>query len=217
MIPFLIISNLTLLTGIVISVVFYKKLHPPWLKLLAWFLLITLSISFAGILYSHYTKMSNHFIFNFYILIQFLFYFYLFYKTFEQRNLKLLTQLMAILFVIFYCYNIFFNPGFFVFAAAGNTAGSICIIICCLLYFVSLFQSELNLNFFRIPMFWIATGLLFYFVGNFVYLSLVGYIIRHNLDSGGTIYLYSMATLNFLLYGLLTVGFLSNQLWKNGM
>lgn len=207
---------ITLFVSIGVSIFFYKRLQPKWLRLFTWFLIFTLLIQLTGIAYSFYTKKSNHFIFNFYILIQFLFYFFLFYKTFEKQNLKIIIQLMAVLFVTYYFYNLFFGTGFFIFSTAGNTLGSILIIICCLLYFVSLFKSELILNYFRIPMFWIATGLLFYFVGNFIYLSLMGYIVKHNLDTAGNFYVL-LVTLNFLLYGLFTSGFLSNQLWKNGM
>ena len=211
-----IIAYITLIVSVGTGIFFYKKLQPKWLRLVTWFLLFTLLTELTGIAFIFYTKKSNHFIFNFYILIQFLFYFYFFYKTFEQRNLKSLTQLMAVIFVIYYLYNIFWGTGFFIFSAASNSIGSIFIIICCLLYFVSLFQSELNLNYFRIPMFWMATGLLFYFTGNFIYLSLMGYIEKHNLDTSGNFYMYIMVTLNFLLYGLFTSGLLSNQLWKNG-
>ena len=213
---YFIIGYITLLFSIGAGIFFYKKLHPSWLRLFTWFLIFTLLTQLTGFSYSFYTKKSNHFIFNFYILIQFLFYFYLFYKTFEKQNLKFLTRLMAIVFLAFYIYNILFGTGFFIFSSASNTVGSICIIICCLMYFVSLFQSELNLNYFRIPMFWIATGLLFYFTGNFIYLSLMGYIEKHNLDISGNFYMYIMVTLNLLLYGLFTSGLLSNQLWKNG-
>lgn len=207
---------LALLTSIVVGVFFYKRLNPCFLKFFVWFLVITLLVQLSAQAYSQVTKKSNHFIFNCYIFIQFIFYLFVFYKTFEKRKLKLLTMVMAAMFVVFYLYQTVFEIGIFTFVAESNTLGSILVIVCCLLYFVSLFQAEEVVNYFRIPMFWIATGLLFYFVGNFLYLGLVNYIVQHRLDSSGNIYLYFIVVLNLILYGLFTAALLSNQLWKNG-
>lgn len=210
----LLIGCVFILISLIISIIFYKKLEPKWLRLFTWFLLFTIVTQVAGFVYSASFKKSNHFIFNIYILIQFIFYFGIFYKTFESKNLKLTTLIISFAFVIYYWLNIIFKTGFYIFNSAGNSLGSILTILCCLLYFVSLFTSEVVVNYFRISMFWIATGLLFFFVGNLIYLSLMGYIVKYNLDSGGNIYRYIMVTLNLLMYGLFSLGFISNQLWK---
>jgi len=208
------IGYTTLLISIAAGIYYYNKLSPRWLRLFPWFLVLSLLFELFAMAYSTYTKKSNHFIINIYTFIQFIFYLFIFYKTFERKLFKFITAWMAIIFTGYFFYNMIFGIGFFIFSAASNTFGSICVIFCCLLYFYLLFQSELNLNFFRIPMFWIATGLLFYFVGNFIYFSLVNYIIKENLDTSGKIYLFIMTILNLILYGLITAGFLSNQLWK---
>ena len=210
----LVIGCTFILVCLIISILSYKKLEPAWLRLFTWFLLFTILTQVTGFVYSFYTKKSNHFIFNIYILVQFIFYFVIFYKTFQSKNLKLITLIIGIVFITYYWFNIIFKTGFYVFNSAGNSLGSILTILCCLLYFVSLFTSEAVVNYFRIPMFWIATGLMFFFAGNFIYLSLMGYIVKHNLDSGGNIFRYIMVTLNLLMYGLFSLGFISNQLWK---
>jgi hypothetical protein len=210
----LITGCVLILICLIISVSFYKKLEPKWLRVFTWFMLFTILTQVAGFVYSWYTKKSNHFIFNIYILVQFIFYFGVFFKTFQSKKLKLTTLLIGIIFLIYYWFNIIFKTGFYVFNSAGNSLGSILTILCCLLYFVSLFTSEAVVNYFRISMFWIATGLLFFFVGNFIYLSLIEYIVNHNLDARGNFYRYIMVTLNLLMYGLFSLGFISNQLWK---
>src|SRR5664279_4339666 len=147
-----------ILICLVISILFYRELEPKWLRLFTWFLLFTILTQVTGFLYSYYSKRSNHFIFNIYILVQFIFYFGIFYKTFQSKNLKLTTLIISLAFVIYY----WFNINFYVFNSAGYSLGSILTIFCCLLYFVSLFTSEAVVNYFRISMFWIATGLLFF-------------------------------------------------------
>ena len=210
----LIIACITLSISIIMSFRYYKKLQPRWLQSFAWFLLFILIIQFVAYFYSHYTKKSNHFIMNTITAVEFLFYFFIFFKSFDKKLLKQLALIMAIVFILIFLYHIFLGPGIFVYDSLAYSVGSVSIIICCFLYFYSLFQSELNLNYFRIPMFWISTGLLFFFVGSSIYESLLTYIVNHNLDPHGNFFKAIMVTLNLLLYGLFGCGFLSNQLWK---
>ncbi len=200
--------------SMLISIILYKKLDPAWLRLFTWFMLFTILVQIAGYIYSFYLKKSNHYIFNIYLLVQFLFYFRIFYKTFQTKKLKLLTIWVSIGFTIYTLFNFFYKPGFYTFNTSANTLGSVLTIVFCLLYFVSLFNSDLFINYFKIPMFWIATGLLFFFAGNFMYLSFIDYIIKYNLDKSGSIYWFIMVTLNLLLYSLFSIGFLSNHPWK---
>lgn len=209
-----IIANITLLINIAVAFYFYKMLEPRWLRLFAWFLIITLLTQAAGSLYSNYTYRSNHFIFNIYIGIEYLFYFFLFYRAFNNKKMKYLIVIFAMAFVVFYVANIFFGKGLFIFNTATYTLGSILTIISCLLYFVFLFLSNETINYFRMPMFWIATGLLFYYVGDSVYMSLLDYIVKNNIDNGGHVYAIITVILNLLLYVLFTFGFLSNRPWK---
>lgn len=209
-----ILSNLILLCGLVINLLFYRRLQPVWLRYFSWFLLFTLFVQLTGYYYSVITHKSNHFIFNTFIFIQFLFYFFLFFKVFTKKWLRYFVVLAAVVFAGYDILSFLFGHSFLIFNQTSNSLGSILIIVCSLLYFRVLFLSDTVVNYFRLPMFWIATGLLFYFTGNFAYLSLVGYIVQHNLDKGGYFYAYAMTALNFILYGLFITGFLSNQLWN---
>jgi len=168
----------------------------------------------VGYVYSFDFKSGNHFIFNIYLLIQFLFYFAFFYKTFQTKKLKRFTLLMSTCFLVYLLISFIFLNGFHTFNSLGFTIGSVLTILFCLLYFGSLFNAEGFINYFKIPMFWIATGILFFFVGNFIYLSFLNYILENNLDNGGNIYEFIIITLNLLLYCFFSIGFLSNQTWK---
>ncbi len=209
-----VIGLIPVLVSLLISVIFYKRLKPSWLRLFTWFLLLTILISVAGYVYSFDFKSGNHFIFNIYLLIQFLFYFAFFYKTFQTKKLKTITVVLGISFLVYLLTGFLFLNGFHTFNSLGFTIGSVVTILFCLLYFGTLFNAEGFINYFRIPMFWIATGILFFFVGNFIYLSFLNYILANNLDSGGNIYEFIIITLNLLLYCFFSIGFLSNQTWK---
>jgi hypothetical protein len=209
-----IIGLIPALLSLFISIIFYKRLKPRWLRLFTWFLLFSMLISIAGYLYSFYVKKGNHFIFNIYLLVQFLFYFGIFYKTFQTKKLKTITLFVSISFLIYLLISFIFLNGFHTFNSLGFTIGSVLTILFCLLYFGALFNADGFINYFKIPMFWIATGILFFFVGNFLYLSFLNYILENNLDRGGNIYEYIIITLNLLLYCFFSIGFLSNQTWK---
>lgn len=208
------IGCITLFASIIVSVAFYKKLRPRWLRYFPWYLIYTLLFEFAAWAYSHYTKKSNHFLININELIEFLFYLFIFYKAFERKYLKRFTIYLTAVLLLFSCYNFIFGAGIWIFSSLNESVGTIFIIVCCLVYFYSLFGSEMDLNYFRIPMFWISTGLLFYHVGTFIYICLLNYIVRNNLDPHGMYFRTIFITLNLLLYGLFTYGFLSNQIWK---
>jgi hypothetical protein len=209
-----IIALIPTLISFVVCVIFYNRLEPKYLRLFTWFLLFTILIQIAGYTYSIYFKKSNHFIFNIDLLVQYLFYFLIFYNTFETKSLKLLTLFGSIVVTLYAFFNFFYKNSFFIYSSATNTLGSILSILFCLLYFASLFKFEASINYFKIPMFWIATGLLFFFVGEFIYLSFIDYIIAHNIDKEGNIYSFIIVTLNLLLFSFLSIGLLSNQPWK---
>lgn len=193
------------------AITFYKR-QPQWLRFFFYFLLITFIVDIGAALYSGYFKQSNHFIANIYLPISFTCYFLLFYKALETKKIKTIVFGCFIIYLLFVFYDIFFINGFYYFNSYSYSVGSILILLCCLLYLMWLFSSDSLINYFRIPMFWIATGLLFYFVGNLVQMSLFRYIL--SLDPGGTIYSVISVTLNVLLYGAVTIAFLCNQVWK---
>jgi hypothetical protein len=111
-------------------------------------------------------------------------------------------------------WDIIFFEGFLFFNIYSFCFGSILIVLCCLLYFMWLFTSNELINYFALPMFWISTGILFFYVGNLVQVSLMRYIITNHLDPAGSIYRFIMVTLNIILSGAFIAGFLCNRPWK---
>lgn len=214
---FIIIDNIPTLVSLLTVIIFYKKLQPAWLQLFLYFLLITFATDIGAALYSHYLKKSNHFIVNFYSLIAYNFYFLTFYKAFETKSNKVIVSASFLVYISFFLNDALFINGPYNFNTYSSSVGSILLVLCCLLYFMWLFTSDGLINYFRIPMFWIATGLLFFYVGSLVQNSLVRYIIDNHLDPDGRIYHFIMVTLNVLLYGAFTISFICNQVWKKAL
>lgn len=199
-----------LVSVIIVSLVF-KQLQPKWLQLFFYFLIFTFLIDLAATNYSMYFKKSNHFIINILSLFSFTFYFYLFYKTFDSKKLRKIVLAAFILYLFLFVLDLIFINGLLFFNIYSFCSGSILIVLCCMIYFKWLFTSESLLNYFRLPMFWIATGLLFFYIGNVLQYSLIEFVIKNNL--GGLYYIISMI-LNTILFGAFTTGFLCNLSWK---
>ncbi|MDB5200000.1 MAG: hypothetical protein JWO92_1963 [Chitinophagaceae bacterium] len=210
----ILIGLMPTLISLLTVILFYKKLHPAWLRLFFYFLVFTLAVDAGAAFYSQYFKKSNHLILNIYLPVNFGFYFLLFFKAFERRSFKRFASLAFILFILFYLCDIIFIEGFYYFNIYSFCLGSILIVLCCLLYFMWLFTSDRVMNYFKMPMFWISTGLLFFYTGNLVQMSLMKYIIDNGLDPGSRIYDFIMVTLNVLLYGAFTISFICNQAWR---
>jgi len=210
----MVIASAGILVSLITGLLLYKKLDPVWLRLFVYFLVVDFSVQLLGYLYSVRYHKSNHFIFNILIIIEFGFYFYIFSRALHRRDFKRFVQILAIVFFLFAGYNLVFGESFFRFNQHTNSLGALALLIICLLYFTESFMSELSINFFRTPMFWITTGLFFYYAGNGIYLSLLSYILKNDLDRNGEIYLKMTVGLNVMLYALFTIGFLCNQEWK---
>ena len=123
-----------------VGLVLYKKLNPGWLRQLTWFLVLTsLNTIFSAYYSSHFHK-SNHFIANGYTLLQFPFYFWMFYITLQTKRYRKLTIWATVAFFIVAIIS-YLTQSFFVFNSTLYTFGGILTIVFCLLYFVSLFRS----------------------------------------------------------------------------
>lgn len=199
---------------LLVVIFFYKKLQPKWLQFFLYLLLFTLLVEIGSSLYSQYLKKSNHFIINIYLPVSFVFYFLLFRINLKTKKLKTFINIIILIYLLFCLLDIVFIEGLYFFNIYSFCLGSILIVLCCLLYFTHLFTENMLINYFRLPMFWIATGLMFFYVGNLVQISLLRYIITNNLDPGGHIYQVIMVTLNLVLYGAFIAGFLCNRPWK---
>lgn len=226
-----IIGSIPLLIAFLISIVRYKKLELLKLRLFPSFLMLTFLFQVAGAWYSatfkHWEKVrdkgsvklelvpdSNHFIFNSYILIETLFYFYIFYQVLTRTALKKAVSIMAVFFVVFYIIEVFILTSFFVYNIPALTTSLFLTLMCCFLYFSELLMADKIINFFATPMFWIATGVMIVNVGPFLYMCFFNYIIKNELDDHGRVYSFIAVSTSITEYIFFIIGFLCHDIWK---
>ena len=210
----LIIGSIPLFVAIVASLLFYKQLEPHWLRLFPFFLFLVFSLQLAGYYYSKTFKRSNHFIFNTVTLVEFLFYFCLFYNTLEIKKYRRVITSALLLFLLSVIGTLFIWGSFWVYNTVLIIIGDILIFCCCLLYFFTLLDADEHRNNFSFPMFWVSTGIMFGNAGIVVYLSLFHLIIKHKLDPNGDVYGVIATASSILEYSLFTIAFLCKSLWK---
>jgi len=216
---YLIIGTVPIIIAFLISVKLYKKLEPEWFRLFTWFLLFSFLIQYAGFAYSAIFKdgdkpTSNHFIFNFETLVEYGFYLLIYYLAVQKTAFKRLVMFAGCLFIVSYIYNIGFAGSFFIYNTQVIIIGCVLTLMACMLYLAELLMSDQVVNFFKMPLFWITTGIMISAVGVFLYLAFFSYILKYHLDPHGLVYLIMFTSLSVLEYCFFSIGLLAEFIWK---
>lgn len=114
-------------------------------------------------------QMNNMPIVNILTFFEFGFYTYLFYTNIENPNFKKSIKITVWIYFIFSIATILFFRSMYEFNSETRALESLFLAFYSLLYFITLsykLQFE-RVSLFKIPMFWISIGVLFYFSGNF--------------------------------------------------
>jgi hypothetical protein len=196
-----------LLAATVTGIFVYRKIQPPLLKWFVPFLILTVIVEAIGTVTSWH-KITNLWIFNFFTCFEFLFYSYIYLHLIKAPKWKKAIQYALVIYPILFLTNIFFVEGFFRFHTITYRIGSVMVVCWCYLYFRQFMQSPGYTSVLRNPVFWISTGLLFFYTGFFFYMS-AGYILLYTkLRVNRIIWEVISGTLNTLLYGCFLISFL---------
>lgn len=197
--------------GMLIGFIRFKRLKPV-LKTLPCFLLLTLFVECANAFhllpFLHY---SNHWYFNIFSTVEFLYYSFIFYQILEKTPLKKMIATIVVIFFVFTCINIFFIGSFYRFNTISYRAGAVMVVVWCLLYFRQLMQSTEQIILARNPFFWISTGLLFFYLGFFFIFCAFDYIAYKNIKYNGELWNIISDTLNFLLYSCFVIALICQE------
>lgn len=114
-------------------------------------------------------NINNMPMFNFFCLLEYGFYAYLFSDNINNTKLKKGIRYSIGFYTAFTIFAIIFIRSIYEFNSETRVVESFLLVFCSLLYFNELSKSlsTEKLNILKIPMFWISIGILFYFAGNF--------------------------------------------------
>jgi len=192
----------------IVSLVFYKKIKPAYFRLCCPYLLMNLVVETYGIISKSQGK-SNYWIYNISTTIEFGFYFFIFYINLTNQNVRRYIVWVSILFFPFCFINIFFIQGINHFHSITFLAGSFFLICLSVLYFQDqiIKENEFLKNPLKEKMFWIATGVLFFYSVGFFNLGLFEIIHVHN-SLLKTVTDLLLNLLNIFLYCTFIIAFL---------
>ncbi len=177
------------LLPLIAAIVNFKNLNQI-LKLIAVFLAITFIIDFLEWVYylghiyikNNYPSVKNNYpILYLSIISSFLFYTWIYFKSFYNIYLKRFTLLVGLLGLLM-CLFFIVKNSIWNYPTWGNTALSFFMITICLLYFNQLFNRQEFLHIEQQPLFWFNSGVLIYSSFNiFLYMLFTKLKFSYNL------------------------------------
>ena len=149
---------------------YWRKVKDTYFK---WFVLYLLYIFVADVFgtllslkHLHTEKYYDYFA----IPVEFLFTFWLFYKTFQYTNNKRLPAICAGIYLSGFVTDvIYFSKMLLPFYSFSYTVGNLLLLILILSFFIKLVNSDEVLDYKKNMMFWICTGLLIFYLGTLPY------------------------------------------------
>lgn len=177
----------------------YLKIFPP-------FLLATFIAEAIGS-YLWYRGETNLFIYNFFTTLEFCFYLWFLGTVISNKKVKKTLIVSIFFYFIIAIINIFFIQKMKSFHSITYALGCLLIVSFCIYYFLELFRLPRSINLKANPVFWICSGLLFFYCCGFPLYTLINFyksIPKIILDSFDGI----VTILNVFLYSLFTIAFL---------
>lgn len=184
----------------------YQRIKFDYIRWFVPFLAITLGSEICSLMTFLKIDGRNHWWYNLYTLFEFIFYIIVFRRAFENKGLKKACTVAIILYSFTFFINVFFIQGWNHFHTYTYRLGSITIITLCFLYFRQIMKSETATNPIDIPLFWISTGLLFFYFGFFIYISAFDFIAYSKIKEYAKLFKFISNFLNIFLYMFITIG-----------
>ena len=152
-------------------------------------------------------KQSNTFIYNLFTAFEFCFYFFFFHSILKEYLQKSKIYYIIILYAALALINIYLIQGRYIFHTYTYILGSMICIILSITYFYFLFKYSKVDNLIKDAVFWISTGLLFYYSCTLPINGIINFLtdLAVPFYKGFT---FIIEFMNIALYLLFTIGFL---------
>lgn len=200
------------------SLTTYRLDWPKPYKFFCIFLIITLAVEAAAILWMKQLyqtewwnfSQNNLWIYNTYLIPQYLFYIYFFAANDSRLWVKRLSFLIAITYFIFSITNLIIFQGLFVVNFATIIFANFIVILSSVNYFVGLMKAKTVIRLSTQPIFWIAAGAFIFHLGSLPCFILYNYISSNNSALATSLFII-IVILNCLMYSFYTVAFLCTK------
>jgi len=199
------------LAAFIVSALAYPKLKGTSLRLFPFFLLFIVLVELIGRYIHAVLLQENAWLYNVSTTIEFLFYAYIFESQLRDATFKKSTVRFMLFYPLLVLLNLLFVQGFRHFHTYTMVVGSIFMVIFCGLYFYELLLNPLEGELRRDPMFWISTGILFFYLGDLSYNLLFTLLQKYAKNTSGKLFQNINNNLILMLYSCYIIAFLCRK------
>ena len=150
---------------------------------------------------------SNYWVYNSFTIIEFWMYGYFFRSLLPERTMQRLILVFLVIFPIFWFITVFHFFGFTGWDSYVMIAGSFFSVLCCLLYYYRILTAHEITNLRTLPEFWIATGMLIFYMAALPYFGSLNFLIQYHMKVAQNLLIVLMC-LNICMYTFITYGYL---------
>jgi hypothetical protein len=188
-----------------VSIIFYKSLvKTPYVVLIPYLLMIVIAEFTGGYLGLHQLYIENVRMYNITTVVEFITFYYLFYKDLNSVRLKKIVWYAIPVYVALAAINQIFIQGFSKFHTYTMVVGTAFIIAFVFFYFYEAFSIKEPINLPKEPMFWIAIGVFLFYLGDFTYNLMQPYFIKNHMQKE-SFHLFRVINNNLIIFEYLCI------------
>jgi hypothetical protein len=200
------------MAAFVASCLFFYSLKSQSLQEFVFFSAFIVLVEMTGRFLFKSLHEPNGWLYNLSVPIEYLFYGWIYFKNYRSASFKSLAGWFVVLFAAFSIINNCIQ-GLYEFHTNTLQIGSFFMIVLSLMFYVDIYKDSKPIILWRLPMFWIATGVLLFNAGEFSYDMLSEYLLNRGFDNQAAALFRSINNkLLLVLYGCLIVGFICTKI-----
>lgn len=189
----------------VISIFFYEKYKKTKERYFVFLLAYALLTELIGLYTAYIMKVNFTLVYNVYMILSFIFYFYWYESILESKKEKKYITVLGVLFLIVSIFNMVTKDNYN-YHDSTFAVGAITIIIASLFFFTQLLNDKKEIEVKYNLKFWISTGLLLFNVGMVPLM-----LFSKQFNSNDEVRVVVLVVLNLILYSCYSIGFILNK------
>jgi hypothetical protein len=154
----------------VLGCILVRKTWPWHYRFLVVLKGLSFLVQWGGMAWSTLTHSSNHWIFNVYLPLECVSYLYIFYRASASPIIRRLNGWLTVTVLPLVVISFLLSPQLFIINQMMGMGCDFLLLISACVACIGLLLSEEEVSFFRNPLFWLAGGVLYYSIGNIIYL-----------------------------------------------
>jgi len=199
------------LAAFLVGVLTYSRLKGTALRLFPFFLLFIVLVELTGRYIRTVLHQYNNWLYNISTTLEFIYYAYIFEKYFKNERYKKIAARFMLFYPVVVLVNLTFIQGFTKFHSYTMVLGSFFMLVLCCLFFYEVLLTPLELELYRVPMFWISTGIFFFYLGDLSYDLCYNLLVKYALDTGRKLFTTINNNLILVLYSCFIIAFLCKR------